>query len=397
MHSLALKSGWPPLPLAVRVILVGTSGAYNALVQNTEDFARLFRYEIWCNWDVAWSRETESAYAALADGVAVRYSLPKLDPTGVGRLVEEAARRSEGLNRTRLSTNLLLLHDLVVEAARAAQARGAALASGADVDAILARRRALQTVPAQRVREAIISGEELTPTDGMAIGQINGLGIYEVHPDEGVFAVPMRLSATVSVGREEQLLDIEREADQADADHVRGLMTMEGYLASRYGQTVPISAVARIRFEQEHGATGGDSASAAELFALLSALAHVPLRCSLAVTGAVGQYGEIQPIGGVNTKIVGFWEICRARRALGEMPEGGHGVLIPTVNARDLMLPPEVARSIAAEGWFHIWPISTVDEGLPLLTGLPAAVIHERVQQRLKRFHELVTRQGTAG
>ncbi len=396
-RGLSLKSGWPLLPLNVRVVIVGTGGAYNAFVQNTEDFARLFRYEVWCNWDVAWTRETESAYAALADGVAARYGLPKFDATGVGRLVEEAARRSDGLNRTRLSTNLLLLHDLAAEAARVAKARSAALTSGADVDGMLARRRALQATTARRMREAILTGQELTPTAGAAIGQINGLGIYDVHPDEGAFGVPTRLSATVSVGREEQLVDIEREAEQADADHVRGLLTVEGYLAARYGQSVPISVVARIRFEQEHGATGGDSASAAELFALLSALAQVPIRCSLAVTGAAGQYGEIQPIGGVNTKIVGFYEICKARRAAGEAPDGGHGVIIPAVNARDLMLPPEVARSIAAEGWFHIWPISTVDEGLQLLTGLPAAAIHERVGQRLKRFHELATRRGSVG
>ncbi len=396
-RGLSLKAGWPPLPLSVRVVLVGTDGAYHALQNNTEDFSRLFRYEIWCNSDVAWTRETESAYAALADGVAVRYGLPRFDATGVGRLVEEAARRSNGLNRTRLSTNLLLLHDLAVEAARAARTRGAALTNGADVDGMLARRRALQSVTAQRVREAILTGQDLTPTDGTAIGQINGLGILDLHPDENAFAVPTRLSATVSVGREQQVVDIEREAEQADADHVRGLLTVEGYLASRYGQSVPISLVARIRFEQRHGSTGGDSASAAELFALLSALAQLPLRRSLAMTGAVGQYGEIQPIGGVNTKITGFYEICKARRAAGEAPDGGYGVVIPAVNARDLMLPPEIARSIAAEAWFHIWPISTVDEGLPLLTGLAASVVHERVEQRLKRFHELATRRGSAG
>jgi predicted ATP-dependent protease len=215
---------------------------------------------------------------------------------------------------------------------------------------------------------------------------------------EGSFAVPIRISATVSLAREEQLVDIERASDQADADHVRGEMTMEGYLANRYGQDRPINMAARIRFEQEHGATGGDSGSAAALFALLSALALVPLRRSLAVTGAVGQYGEIQPIGGVNTKIEGFWEICRARRAQGEQaPNGGYGVLIPAVNTRDLMLRPDVADSIAGEGWFHVWPISTVDEGLALLTGLPAEAVHARVEQRLKRFHELALRNRISG
>jgi predicted ATP-dependent protease len=168
-------------------------------------------------------------------------------------------------------------------------------------------------------------------------------------------------------------------------------MTMEGYLANRYGQDRPVSLSARIRFEQQHGGTGGDSASAAELFALLSALAQVPIRRSVAVTGAVGQYGEIQPIGGVNTKIEGFFDLCRARRAAGEQPVGGYGAIIPAVNTRDLMLRPDVAYAIAQEGWFSIWPINWVDEGIPLLMGVPADQIHARVNDRLKRFYELAT------
>jgi hypothetical protein len=390
--GLSIKSGWPLLPLSTRVVMVGTSGAYDALVSNTEDFSRLFRYETWSNWDVPWSRETEAAYATLADGVSTRHGLPKFDAASAARLIEEGARRTDGLNRSRLSSNLIWLQDLAVEAGRLARTRGAAVTGSTDVESANERRRTLQSVPARRVREAILLGEEMTATAGVAIGQINGLGIYDVHPLEGIFAVPMRISASVSVGHDEQLLDIEREVAQADPSHVRGTMTMEGFLSSRYGQTRPISMVARIRFEQEHGGTGGDSASAAELFALLSALAQVPIRRSLAVTGAVGQYGEIQPIGGVNTKIEGFWELCRARRVQGEQPDGGYGVLIPSVNTRDLMLRPEVARSIAEEAWFHIWPISTVDEGLVLLTGLPAEEIHQRVDARLKRFHERAAR-----
>jgi predicted ATP-dependent protease len=229
----------------------------------------------------------------------------------------------------------------------------------------------------------------MTPTSGSAIGQINGLGIFEWHPYEASFAVPMRISATVSPGRDERVLDIEQEAQQADADHVRGAMTMEGYLTHRYSEQRPLSVIIRIRFEQEHGGTGGDSASAAQLLTLLSALAQQPIRCSLAVTGAVGQYGEIQPIGGVNTKIDGFWEVCRMRRAQGEQAEGGYGVLIPAVNMRDLMLRPEVAASIANEGWFHIWPVATVDEAISLLMGVPAATVHQRIEQRLKRFHQM--------
>ena len=388
-RSLRVRAGWPALPLTVRVVLVGDNSAYTNLANGAGEFARLFRYEAWCNASAPWTPNAEAAYAALADAVAQRHGLPAFDAAAVARLVEEGARRGDGLNRSYLSTDLLWIHDLSVEAGQSARARGAAATGGADVVGALQRRRMVQGANARRVREAILSGQAITPTAGSAIGQINGLGIIEVHPTEGTFAVPTRISATVSAGRDERLLDIEREADQADADHVRGEMTIEGYLAHRFGQERPINLVARIRFEQEHGTTGGDSASGAILFALLSALAQVPIRYSYAVTGAVGQYGEMQPIGGVNTKIEGFWELCRQRRAQGEQPEGGYGVLIPAVNARDLMLRDEVADAIAREGWFHIWPINTVDDALPILTGAPAAEIAARVAQRLQRFHEI--------
>jgi predicted ATP-dependent protease len=202
----------------------------------------------------------------------------------------------------------------------------------------------------------------------------------------------MRISATASPGREEELIDVEREAAQADAEHVRGVMTVEGYLAQRYAQR-PLALAVRIRFEQEHGGTGGDSASTAILFALLSALAEAPIRRSLAITGAVGQYGEIQPIGGVNVKIEGFWELCRARRAAGEQVEGGYGVIIPATNIRDVMLRREVATSIANEGWFQVWAVGTVDDAIPPLMGISAEALHSRVEQRLSRFASLARRQ----
>ena len=200
---------------------------------------------------------------------------------------------------------------------------------------------------------------------------------------------PMRISATVAPGKDEQVLDIECEASQADDSHLRGLLTMEGYFANQYAQKSPLSLAARIRFEQEHGATGGDSASAAELFALLSALSDIPIRRSIAVTGAVGQYGELQPIGGVNFKIEGFWDLCRVRRNLGEQQEGGYGVIIPATNMRDLMLHAQVAQSITAEGWFHVWPVNTVDEAIPLLMGVTTTALHERVEKRLHDYAAL--------
>lgn len=391
-RSLALKEGWPSLPLTVRVALVGGEGAYEQLW--SEEVAQVFRYEAWGTSFTEWTREAEATYAALADGVAARYSLPHFDPSGVARLVEEGSRRTDSLNRSRLDTDLRLLHDLAYEAALTAQTRGAPQTTGAEVEAALLQRRRPHLAFARTVREAIFSGENITPTSGTAIGQINGLGIIAWHPLEASFAVPMRISATTSPGRDEQVIDVEREAAQADADHVRGAMTVEGYLAYRYGRQQPLAFSARLRFEQEHGAMGGDSASGAILFALLSALAEAPIRRSVAVTGAVGQYGEIQPIGGVNVKIEGFWELCRARRAQGEQPEGGYAVMIPKTNMRDVMLRREVASSIAGEGWFQILPVGTVDEALPLLMGVSADALHKRVEARLARFAQIERKQG---
>lgn len=383
---LPYKDGWPPIPVSVRVALVGSGDAYQALGNAGDDFDRLFRYEAWCPLDLHWTPQAEAAYATLARGAAIRHGLPDFSPSAIARLVEEGARRSQGSNRSWLTASLLTLHDLAVEAGRGALKRSAAATEGLDVETAVQRRRTLQGVSAQHVLESILTGQENTPTTGRYVGRINGLGIYESRPSEGSFAVPTRISATASPGRGEKLVDIEVVASAADVSHVRGELTAEGYLNYRYAQDHPLNTTIRVRFEQEHGGTSGDSASAAILFALLSALSQIGINASLAVTGAVGQYGEIQPVGGVNTKIEGFWALCRARRATEQPTEGRYGVLIPAANARDLMLQPEVAASIEREGWFAVWPISTVDQGLALLTGRPADDIHARVVERLRQF-----------
>jgi predicted ATP-dependent protease len=390
-RSLAVKDDLPPLPLSTRVVVVGGARAYDNMW--SEEFAQVFRYEAWGTDFTAWTREAEATYAAFAIGVAARYGLPLFDPSGVARLVEEGARRTSSLQRSRLTTNLQLLHDLAYESGRIAQTRGI-VTSGAEVDAALLQRRRPHLGFSRIVREAILSGENMTPTSGTAVGQINGLGILSWFPDESAFAVPLRISATVSSGREEQLIDIEREAEVADSDHVRGELTVEGYLVHRYGRERPLAFAGRLRFEQEHRAIGGDSASAAILLTLLSALGDAPIRRSIAVTGAVGQYGEIQPVGGVNIKIEGFWELAQARRAQGEQSEGGYGVVIPQTNARDVMLRREVAHSIAGEGWFRLWTAGTVDEMIPLVMGIPADVLHKRVEARLARFAQIERKRG---
>ncbi len=398
-------TGEPAVPLAVRVALIGSYAPFRQL-ERAEDFGRLFRYKARFDDSAAWTPETEAAYAALADGVARRYTIPPFDHMAVACLIEEGARRASDRNRSHVTTDLLTLRDIAVEAGRHAQAEGASahgsaeaeadslaglVTSAAHVEAALAARRIQQGAAAREAREAILMGREIVPTAGAAIGQINGLSVSLLNPVEGRFATPFRVTATVSPGRE-RLVDIEREAESADSSHISGALTMAGYLAWRYGRQRSINVVARLRFEENHGYVSGPSASAAELFALLSALSGVPIRAALAVTGAVGQYGELQVIGSANDKIEGFWAICRARRAAGERPEGDYGVIIPAANAGDVMLRAEVAESIAHEAWFHIWPIAHIDEGLPLLTGRSAAEVHQRVERELQRYYELALR-----
>ncbi len=389
-REISLQDGWPTLPLNLRVVLLGTSDIYDDLWSHSDVIGQIFRYELWSQSMTPWTQESEAAYAALTTGVAAYYGLLAPTPAAISHLIQEGSRRADGINQNRLSVDLLMLHDIVIEAAKSAKSRAAANFAGEDIDDVIDRRRAQQHATVYWVQEDILSGESITPTAGAAIGQINGLGVFEVHPWEGTFAVPMRISATVVPAQGEQLLDIEREANQTDGSHIRGLLTMEGYFANQYGQKYLLGLAARIRFEQEQGSTGGDSASVAELCALLSALSGIPIRRSIAVTGAIGQYGELQPIGGVNFKIEGFWDLCRIRRSRGEIAEGGYGVLIPATNANDLMLRGTVARSIASEGWFQVWLATSIDDALPVLMGVPASTVHDRVEQRLRAYSELL-------
>ena len=386
-----IQDGLTPIPIDVRVVLLGAEDTYEKLAA-LEEFTLQFRYEAWCQDVTAWTSETESAYASLAQAIARRHALPTVLPSAVGRLIQESARRSDGVNRSRLLADLIILQDITIEAGKIAHARASAQTAGEDVDTALAQRRSYQRIYEQWTREAILSGESITPTTGVAIGQINGLGICEWHPREASFAVPSRISATVSPGRDESLLDIEQQASQADADHMRGNMTVEGYLSHRYGQKHTLPFAARIRFEQEHGTTAGDSASGAVLFAILSALADVPIHRSIAITGAIGQYGEMQPIGGVNTKIAGFWDLCNVRRTMADQAKEGYGVIIPAANARDLMLRSDVAQSIANDGWFSVWLVETVEEAVPLLMDCSAAVLDQRIEGRLADFGATVAR-----
>ena len=212
-------------------------------------------------------------------------------------------------------------------------------------------------------------------THAAVVGQVNGLSVME--QGDYAFARPSRITAMIGLG-EDGIVDIEREVKMSGPSHSKGVMILTGYLLNQYAHETPLALSARLTFEQVYGGVDGDSASSTELYALLSALAELPIRQGIAVTGSVNQRGEVQAIGGVNLKIEGFFAVCKAQGL-----DGSQGVIIPASNTRHLMLKPEVVDAVRA-GLFHVWAVHTVDEGIELLTEVPADSVHELVQQRLR-------------
>ncbi len=253
--------------------------------------------------------------------------------------------------------------DLLEEADHRARRENAELVGVAHVQqAIDAQRYRSDRLPA-RMREEVLRKTVLIDTDGTKVGQINGLSVLSLGTFS--FGQASRISATVHMGKDE-VVDIEREVELSGPIHSKGVLILSGFLRGRYAQEHPLSLGASLVFEQSYGGVDGDSASSAELYALLSAIARVPIAQSLAVTGSVNQSGEVQAIGGVNEKIEGFFDLCKARGLTGDQ-----GVLMPEANVKHLMLRQDVVDAVAA-GQFAVYPITTVDEGIEVLTGLPA-------------------------
>jgi len=280
------------------------------------------------------------------------------------------------------------LVDLLREADYWAGAASRAAVSAADVQRAIDAQVARVDRVRERLREQIVQGTLLVATDGERAGQANGLAVQQL--GDFAFGTPQRITARARLGAN-GVVDIERESELGGPIHSKGVLILSGYLAGRYAPGLPLSLSASLVFEQSYGGIEGDSASSAELYALLSALAEAPLRQSLAVTGSVNQLGDVQAIGGVNEKIEGFFDLCRERGLTGRQ-----GVLIPASNVQHLMLREDVVRA-AAEGRFAVYAVSTVDEGIELLTGLPAGEIHARVEARLARFAERAREFAAAG
>ena len=377
-----------PIPLDVRVVLIGDRLLHALLVELDPEFSELFKLQADFEADMECSEDAQALYARVIGAFARREKLKPVEAGAVARLLEEALRLAE--DATKLSLRIGALGDVLHEADHYAAEEGRAAVSRADVVRAIDEGDRRQSRIRDRMQEAITRETILIDTDGARVGQINGLSVIGL--GDYRFGRASRITARVRMGGG-KLVDIEREVELGGPLHSKGVMILAGYLTANYALDLPFSLQASLVFEQSYGGVDGDSASSAELYALLSALSELPLDQGLAVTGSVNQLGEVQAIGGVNEKIEGFFETCRNRGLTGRQ-----GVLIPRANVEHLMLRDEVVEAAEA-GRFRILPVTSIDQGIALLTGRTAGArdaagaypedsVNGRVEARLRAFAE---------
>lgn len=352
-----------PVPCDVKVVLVGDRETFYVLTESDPDFPELFKVAADFDEDLRRTDESVNEYARLIATLGRASTLLPFDRTAVARLIEQGARLAE--DGGRLSLNTRRLSDVMREADHHARTAAAAVVDREHVEAAIAARSRRFGRYAERVMESMVDGTTLISTSGARCGQVNGLVVVDIAEER--FGHPVRITATARLG-EGDVVDIERETDLGGAIHSKGVLILSAFLAARYARRQPLSLSASLVFEQSYGLVEGDSASLAELCAVLSALAQVPIRQCFAVTGSVNQLGEVQAIGGVNEKIEGFFDLCSIRGLSGDQ-----GVLIPAASVRHLMLRSDVVEA-ARDGTFHVYAVETVDDAIALLTGMPAGV-----------------------
>ncbi len=350
-----------PIPLDVKVALVGDRRLYYLLDALDPEFGQLFK--VMADFDEQMDRtdDSQQSYARLLATLIRKEDLRPFDKQAVARVLEQSARNVGDAEK--LSTRMRSITDLLRESNYWAKENGNGVVAAEDVQKAIDAKIYRADRIRQRMQEAILRETILVDTEGEADGQINALSVMQL--GDFAFARPSRITARVRLGRGE-VVDIEREVELGGPLHSKGVMILSGFLGERYAEETPLSLSASLVFEQTYGGVDGDSASSSELYALLSAIGEIPIKQTLAVTGSVNQHGKVQAIGGVNEKIEGFFNVCKARGLTGD-----HGVLIPRSNVKHLMLRNEVIEAVE-EGKFHIYPIETVDQGIELLTGMPA-------------------------
>lgn len=383
-----------PIPLQIKIVLTGDPWLFEILHSYDDRFHKLFKVKAHLDDRMDRQNETAMQCARIMGSFCREQSLRHLDRSGVARVLEYSMELAE--DRDKLTLELGNISDILREADYFAAQEDVRLISRCHVERAVEGRIQRASLPEDRMRELFRKEMLLLDTEGGKAGQINGLSILRTGDYE--FGKPCRITAVVSVGRE-GVVAIERESKLSGNLHTKGVLILNGFLQERFAQNKPISLSAALCFEQNYGMIDGDSASSTELFALLSALAQTPIDQGIAVTGSVSQKGEIQAIGGVTRKVESFFEVCRLKGL-----NGRQGVIIPLTNQRNLMLKREVVEA-ARRGRFHIWPIQTIEEGIEILTGLPAGkrgpdgtypreTVFGRADERIRELAEIARRFG---
>ncbi|MGC9359361.1 MAG: Lon protease family protein [Anaerolineae bacterium] len=350
-----------PIPLDIKVVLIGDERLYQLLYALDEDFRELFKVKAEFALRADFDDGLADSYARFIGDLCRRESLPAFDALAAARVIEEASRYAE--DQEKVTVRMAQVADLIREAAYWAREADHDAVGAEDVRKAIDEWITRQEAAAERYRESIAEGSIFIDTQGEVVGQINGLSIIQT--GNFSFGIPSRVTARTFMGRS-GIASIDREVKMSGPIHDKGQLILSSYLASHFAQDQALTLSASLTFEQLYSGVEGDSASSTELYALLSSLADVPIKQNLAVTGSVNQLGQVQPIGGVNAKIEGFYDVCREMGLTGEQ-----GVLIPRANLRNLMLREDVVQAVR-EGKFHIHAVSRVEEGIELLTGVPA-------------------------
>ncbi len=379
-----------PIPLNLKVVMIGHYLIYHLMSAVDEDFAKIFKVKAEFDSEMEVSEDNVNYFVSVVSKICKEEGLRKLDKRAFTYLLEEATRMAG--RKEKLSTRFSDIANIVREADYWAAKEGEKRITRRILEHAIAHQRFRNNLYEQKLQEMIDKRVLRIEVEGEAVGQVNGLAVYQL--GRFSFGKPSRISASVGLGKE-GIVNIEREVALSGATHDKGVLILEGFFRNRYGSRVPLAFSAGVCFEQSYGPVDGDSASSTELYALLSAFSGLPIKQGIAVTGSVDQRGNVQAIGGVNEKIEGFFDVCRKRGLTGEQ-----GVMIPVSNVDNLMLKEEVVQAVA-DGLFHIYPVATIDEGIEILTGVPAGergedgeyppgTVNRLVEDTLRTFAERI-------
>ena len=359
LASTAMKP--EPIPINTKVIMIGDNYLYHLLYNLEEDFKKIFKTKAQFDTEMPNKKEHITNYILFIKRILEDEKLLQFHKSAVAAIIEFGIRLTG--KQKKLSTRFSDIADLAREANYWAKKDKSPIVTGKHVDKAYEEKIGRVSLIEDKIQEMIDDGTIMIDTEGTVVGQVNGLSIYDM--GDYSFAKPSRITAETSMGKA-GIINIEREAKLSGKTHDKGVLILEGYFRGKYAQDKPLTMSSSICFEQSYGGVDGDSASSTEVYAILSSLSGLPLRQDIAVTGSVNQKGEIQPIGGANQKIEGFYDVCKA-----EGLTGNQGVMIPSLNVSDLMLRKDVVRSVS-DGKFHIYPVGTIDRGLTILTGVEA-------------------------